>query len=389
MPVRQPKVAGAWRWQAMSDVRTGFLDAIGNTPLIRLRMPSEATGCEIYGKAEFLNPGGSIKDRAALAMINDAERCGKLGPGGVIVEGTAGNVGIGIALVANARGYRSVIVMPDTQSQEKKDMLRLCGADLRLVPAVAYSNPGHYARYSGQLAEELGAFWANQFDNVANREGHYRTTGPEIWQQTDGRIDGFTCAVGSGGTLGGIARALKERNPGIKIALSDPMGPLSQLVHQRRTDDGGRLHHRRDRQVRVTRNLEGTPIDTAYQITDEEALPVLFDLIEHEGLVLGGSSAINIVGAMRLARDLGPGKTIVTILADGGQRYQSKLFNPEFLRKKICPCHAGCASEPPAAGLLPAHARPRAHDFRERAMSLLSASSSLCTARAASRSILR
>jgi len=298
----------------MNGVRTGFLYSIGNTPLIRLRMASEATGCEIYGKAEFLNPGGSIKDRAALAMVNDAERCGKLRPGGVIVEGTAGNVGIGIALVANARGYRSVIVMPDTQSQEKKDMLRLCGADLRLVPAVPYSNPGHYARYSGQLAEELGAFWANQFDNVANREGHYRTTGPEIWEQTAGRIDGFTCAVVSGGTLGGVARALKGELSTEGDSITEGIG-----------------------QVRVTRNLEGTPIDTAYQITDEEALPVLFDLIEHEGLVLGGSSAINIVGAMRLARDLGPGKTIVTILADGGQRYQSKLFNPEFLRKKNLP----------------------------------------------------
>ena len=322
----------------MNGIRTGFLDSIGNTPLIRLRMPSEATGCEIYGKAEFLNPGGSIKDRAALAMVNDAERTGKLRPGGVIVEGTAGNVGIGIALVANARGYRSVIVMPDTQSQEKKDMLRLCGADLRLVPAVPYSNPGHYARYSGQLAEELGAFWANQFDNVANREGHYRTTGPEIWEQTDGRIDGFTCAVGSGGSLGGIARALKERNPGIQIALSDPRGAVlyNWFTKGELTTEGDSITEGIG-QVRVTKNLEGTPIDTAYQITDEEALPVLFDLIEHEGLVLGGSSAINIVGAMRLARDLGPGKIIVTILADGGQRYQSKLFNPEFLRKKNLP----------------------------------------------------
>jgi len=324
--------------QAMNGIRTGFLDSIGNTPLIRLRMASKSTGCEIYGKAEFLNPGGSIKDRAALAMINDAERSGKLAPGGVIVEGTAGNVGIGIALVANARGYRSVIVMPDTQSQEKIDMLRLCGADLRLVPAVPYSNPGHYARYSGQLAEELGAFWANQFDNVANREGHYRTTGPEIWEQTDGRLDGFTCAVGSGGTLGGVARALKERNPSIKIALSDPMGAAlyNWFTKGELTTEGDSITEGIG-QVRVTKNLEGTPIDVAYRITDEEALPILFDLIEHEGLVLGGSSAINIVGAMRLARDLGPGKTIVTILADGGQRYQSKLFNPEFLRKKNLP----------------------------------------------------
>jgi cysteine synthase A len=320
------------------NVRSGFLESIGNTPLIRLRAASDITGCDIYGKAEFLNPGGSIKDRAALAIINDAEQRGQLKPGGVIVEGTAGNVGIGIALVANARGYRSVIVMPDTQSQEKKDMLRLCGADLRLIPAVPYSNSGHYARYSGRLAEELGAFWANQFDNVANRDGHYRTTGPEIWEQTDGKVDGFTCAVGSGGTLGGVARALKERNPGVKIALSDPMGAAlyNWFTRGELTAEGDSITEGIG-QVRVTKNLEGTPIDMAYQITDEEALPVLFDLIEHEGLVLGGSSAINIVGAMRLARDLGPGKTIVTILADGGQRYQSKLFNPDFLRKKNLP----------------------------------------------------
>jgi cysteine synthase len=228
--------------------------------------------------------------------------------------------------------------MPDTQSQEKKDMLRLCGADLRLIPAVPYSDPGHYARYSGRLAEEIGAFWANQFDNVANRDGHYRTTGPEIWEQTDGKVDGFTCAVGSGGTLGGVARALKERNPGVKIALSDPMGAAlySWFTRGELTTEGDSVTEGIG-QVRVTNNLEGTPIDIAYQITDEEALPVLFDLIEYEGLVLGGSSAINIVGAMRLARDLGPGKTIVTILADGGQRYQSKLFNPDFLRKKKLP----------------------------------------------------
>jgi len=320
------------------NVRSGLLEAIGNTPLIRLRRPSDATGCEIYGKAEFLNPGGSIKDRAALAIIDDAERRGQLKPGGVIVEGTAGNVGIGIALVANVRGYRSVIVVPDTQSQEKKDMLRLCGADLRLIPAVPSSNPGHYASYSGRLAKELGAFWANQFDNLANRDGHYRTTGPEIWEQTNGKVDGFTCAVGSGGTLGGVARALKERNPDVKIALSDPMGAAlyNWFTKGELTTEGDSITEGIG-QVRVTKNLDGTPIDMAYQISDEEALPVLFDLIEHEGLILGGSSAINIVGAMRLARDLGPGKTIVTILADGGQRYQSKLFNPDFLREKNLP----------------------------------------------------
>ena len=326
------------------NVRSGFIDSIGNTPLIKLRAASEATGCNIYGKAEFLNPGGSVKDRAALAIIEDAEKSGRLRPGGVIVEGTAGNTGIGIALVANARGYRSVIVMPETQSQEKKDMLRLCGADLRLVPAAPYSNPNNYVRFSGTLAEELaakepaGAVWANQFDNTANRDGHYRTTGPEIWDQTEGKVDGFTCSVGSGGTLAGISRALKERNPDVKIALSDPMGSALFNWHTKgELKAEGNSVTEGIGQGRVTANLEGTQIDMAYQITDEEALPVLFDLIEHEGLVLGGSTAINIVGAMRLARELGPGKTVVTILCDGGSRYQSKLFNPAFLREKNLP----------------------------------------------------
>jgi cysteine synthase A len=326
------------------NVRSGFIDSIGNTPLIKLRAASEATGCNIYGKAEFLNPGGSVKDRAALAIIEDAEKSGRLRPGGVIVEGTAGNTGIGIALVANARGYRSVIVMPETQSQEKKDMLRLCGADLRLVPAAPYSNPNNYVRFSGRLAEELaakepaGAVWANQFDNTANRDGHYRTTGPEIWNQTEGKVDGFTCSVGSGGTLAGISRALKERNPDVKIALSDPMGSALFNWHTKgELKAEGNSVTEGIGQGRVTANLEGTQIDMAYQITDEEALPVLFGLIEHEGLVLGGSTAINIVGAMRLARELGPGKTVVTILCDGGSRYQSKLFNPAFLREKNLP----------------------------------------------------
>ncbi len=326
------------------NVRSGFIDSIGNTPLIKLRAASEATGCDIYGKAEFLNPGGSVKDRAALAMIQDAEKRGELRKGGVVVEGTAGNTGIGIALVANALGYRSVIVMPETQSQEKKDMLRLCGADLRLVPALPYANPGNYVRYSETLAKEIaakepnGAVWANQFDNVANRDGHYRTTGPEIYDETDGKVAGFTCSVGSGGTLAGIAMALKERNPNVRIALSDPMGSAmySWKMKGELKSEGNSVTEGIG-QGRVTKNLEGAPIDTAYQITDEEALPVLFDLIEHEGLVLGGSSAINIVGAMRLARDLGPGKTVVTILADGGSRYQSKLFNPAFLREKKLP----------------------------------------------------
>ncbi len=326
------------------QVRSGFIDSIGNTPLIKLKAASEATGCNIYGKAEFLNPGGSVKDRAALAIIQDAEKRGTLRPGGVVVEGTAGNTGIGIALVANARGYRSVIVMPETQSQEKKDMLRLCGADLRLVPAVPYANPGNYVRYSETLAKEIaakeanGAIWANQFDNVANRDGHYRTTGPEIFDQTDGKVDGFTCSVGSGGTLGGVALALKERNKNVRIALSDPMG--SALYNWKMKGElkaEGNSVTEGIGQGRVTKNLEGVPIDTAFQITDEEALPVLFDLIEHEGLVLGGSTAINVVGAMRLAKELGPGKTVVTILADGGSRYQSKLFNPAFLREKKLP----------------------------------------------------
>ena len=326
------------------NVRSGFIDSIGNTPLIKLKAASAATGCDIYGKAEFLNPGGSVKDRAALAIIEDAEKRGRLRPGGVIVEGTAGNTGIGIALVANARGYRSVIVMPETQSQEKKDMLRLCGADLRLVPALPYANPGNYVRYSGTLAEEMaksepnGAIWANQFDNIANREGHYRTTGPEIWEQTDGKVDGFTCSVGTGGTLGGVARALKERNPNVRIALSDPMGSAFYNWHHKgELKAEGNSITEGIGNSRVTANLEGTPLDTVYQITDEEALPVLFDMVQHEGLVLGGSTAINVVGAIRLAKELGPGKVIVTILADGGQRYQSKLFNPAFLREKDLP----------------------------------------------------
>ena len=326
------------------DMRDGFVGSVGNTPLIKLRRASEATGCTILGKAEFLNPGGSVKDRAALAIIKDAEERGVLRPGGVIVEGTAGNTGIGLALVGNARGYRTVIVLPETQSQEKKDMLLLCGADLRLVPALPYANPGNYVRYSGTLAEEIaktepnGAIWANQFDNTANRDGHYRTTGPEIWEQTEGKVAGFTCSVGSGGTLGGVARALKERNPAIKIALADPMGSaLYSWVTRGELKAEGNSITEGIANGRVTKNLEGTPIDLAYQITDEEALPVLFDLIEHEGLVLGGSTAINIVGAMRLAKDLGPGSIVVTILADGGSRYQSKLFNPEFLRSKNLP----------------------------------------------------
>jgi len=326
------------------DIRNGFIGAIGNTPLIRLEGPSKATGCEVLGKAEFLNPGGSVKDRAALAIVRDAEKRGLLRPGGTIVEGTAGNTGIGLALVGNALGYRTVIVMPETQSQEKKDMLRLIGADLRLVTAVPYSNPDNYVRYSGRLAEELaktepnGVVWANQFDNTANREGHRTTTGPEIWEQTGGKVDAFTCAVGSGGTLAGIAMALKERNPNIRITLADPMGAalFSYYTKGELKSEGSSITEGIG-QGRITANLEQAPIDDALQIPDEEALPIIFDLIKTQGLVLGGSSGINIAAAMRVARDLGPGHTVVTILCDGGQRYQSKLFNPDFLREKNLP----------------------------------------------------
>ncbi len=326
------------------DYRNGFLDAIGNTPLIKLRRASEETGCTILGKAEFLNPGGSVKDRAALGIVRDAIDRGQLRPGGVIVEGTAGNTGIGLALVGNALGFRTVIVMPETQSQEKKDMLRLCGADLRLVPAVPYKDPNNYVRYSGRLAEEIaasepnGAIWANQFDNTANRKAHYETTGPEIWTQTGGRVDGFVCAVGSGGTLAGIHMALKERNPGIRTAIADPLGAAlyNYYKHGELKAEGSSITEGIG-QGRITANLEGITPDFAYQIRDEDALPIIFRLIQEEGLVLGSSSAINIAGAIRLARELGPGHTIVTILCDGGQRYQSKLFNPEFLRSKNLP----------------------------------------------------
>jgi cysteine synthase A len=325
-------------------IRNGFLDSIGHTPLIRLKRASEETGCDIYGKAEFLNPGGSVKDRAALAIIEDAEARGLIEPGGTIVEGTAGNTGIGLALVGNARGYRTVIVMPDTQSQEKKDFLRLVGADLRLVPAAPYSNPGNYVRASEALALELartepnGAVWANQFDNLANREGHRKTTGPEIWADTEGCIDAFTCAVGTGGTLAGIGMALKERNAGVRIVLADPMG--SALFNYYKTGtlkaDGNSITEGIGN-GRITANLSGAPIDDAVQIADKEALPIVFDLVKEEGLVLGGSSGVNIAAAIKVARDLGPGHRIVTILCDGGSRYQSKLFNPDFLKSKDLP----------------------------------------------------
>ncbi|QBR72497.1 cysteine synthase A [Beijerinckiaceae bacterium] len=320
------------------------IEAIGRTPLIKLRHASELTGCTILGKAEFMNPGGSVKDRAAIAIVRDAVKRGVLHPGGLIVEGTAGNTGIGLALVANALGYKTVIVIPDTQSQEKKDLLRLQGAELIEVPAVAYSDPNNYVKLSGRLAERLakefpaGAIWANQFDNVANRQGHFETTGPEIWEQTDGRIDGFTCAVGTGGTLAGVALALKLKNPNIKIAISDPLGAaLYAYYTSGELKSSGSSITEGIGQGRITANLAEAPVDLAYQIPDDEALPILFDLAEHEGLLLGGSSGINVAGAIRLAKDLGPGHVIVTILADSGVRYQSKLFNPEFLRAKNLP----------------------------------------------------
>jgi cysteine synthase len=320
------------------------IEAIGNTPLIRLNKASEETGCEILGKAEFMNPGQSVKDRAALFIIRDAEQRGLLRPGGVIVEGTAGNTGIGLGLVGNALGYRTVIVMPDTQSQEKKDMLRLIGADLRLVPALPYANPGNYVRYSETLANDLaetepnGVIWANQFDNIANREGHAATTGQEIWQQTGGRIDAFTCAVGTGGTLAGVAIALKEKNPEIRITLADPLGSaLYNYYAKGELKAEGNSITEGIGQGRITKNLEGAPIDDALQVTDEEALPLVFDLLKNEGLCLGGSSGINVMAAMKIARDLGPGHTVVTILCDFGTRYQSKLFNPAFLREKNLP----------------------------------------------------
>lgn len=326
------------------DTRDGFIDSIGNTPLIKLRKASELTGCTILGKAEFLNPGGSVKDRAAKYIILDAEERGDLQPGGVIVEGTAGNTGIGLALVGNARGYQTVIVIPETQSQEKKDMLRLCGCDLREVPAVPFKNPKNYVRSAERLAEKLaqseekGVLYANQWDNLSNREGHYRSTGPEIWEQTNGTVDGFSCAIGTGGTLAGIGLFLKERKKDLAIAVADPVGAsmYSYFKHGELKAEGTSITEGIG-QGRITKNIEGAPVDDAFQIPDEEALPILFDLLSEEGLCLGGSSGINIAGAIRLAKQLGPGHTVVTILADYGTRYQSKLYNPTFLREKGLP----------------------------------------------------
>jgi cysteine synthase A len=323
-------------------IRTDLADSIGNTPLIRLKGPSEATGCEILGKAEFMNPGQSVKDRAALWIIRDAVARGTLRPGGTIVEGTAGNTGIGLALVGASMGFRTVIVIPETQSQEKKDMLRLAGAELVEVPAAPYRNPNNYVRYSGRLAERLaqsepnGAIWANQFDNVANRQAHVETTGPEVWEQTGGRVDGFICAVGSGGTIAGVAMALQPK--GVKIGLADPEGAaLYSYYTTGAFESPGSSITEGIGQGRITANLEGFAPDFACRIPDAEALPVVFDLLEHEGLCLGGSSGVNVAGAMRMAREMGPGHTIVTILCDYGTRYQSKLFNPDFLRSKGLP----------------------------------------------------
>lgn len=334
-----------------SVVKSDVLAAIGNTPLIRLKGPSELTGCEILGKAEFMNPGQSVKDRAGLFIIKDAMKKGLLKPGGTVVEGTAGNTGIGLTVVGNALGLKSVIVIPDTQSQEKKDALRLLGAQLIEVPAVPYKDPNNYVKISGRLAEQLaatepnGAIWANQFDNVANKQGHVETTGPEIWQQTKGKVDGFVCSVGTGGTLGGVAVALKSFNPKIVTACADPLGAaiFSWIKTGVLKAEGSSITEGIG-QGRVTKNLEGAPIDDAFQIPDEEALPLIFDLLEHEGLCLGGSTGINVAGAIRLAKLMGPGHTIVTILCDYGTRYQSKLFNPTFLKSKNLPAPHWLAS---------------------------------------------
>ena len=321
------------------NICDGFIGAIGNTPLVRLCGPSEETGCNILGKAEYANPGGSVKDRAALYMVRDAEQRGLLKPGGAIVEGTAGNTGIGIAMVANALGYRSVIVIPNTQSQEKKDMLRLCGAELHEVPAVPYRDEGNYVHVSERLAKQLnksdpnGAIWANQFDNIANRQAHIETTGPEIWQQTNGKVDGFICAVGTGGTLAGTASTLRSLNKNIKIGLADPMGAglFNYYVNGELKAEGSSITEGIG-QGRITKNLEGLEIDMPYQIKDAELLDVTFSLLKNEGFCLGSSSGINVAGAMRMAREMGPGHTIVTILCDSGTRYMSKLYNPKFLK---------------------------------------------------------
>ena len=320
------------------DIKQDVIGAIGNTPLIKLRKASELTGCTILGKAEFMNPGQSVKDRAALFIVRDAIAKGELKPGGTIVEGTAGNTGIGLALVGRAMGFRVVIVIPITQSQEKKDAIRHLGAELVEVPAVPYRNPNNYVKYSGRLAKAMDALWANQFDNLANRQAHIETTAPEIWAQTDGKVDGFACAVGSGGTLAGVSTGLKSRNSKVKIAIADPMGAaLYSYYKTGELKSEGSSITEGIGQGRITANLEGAVIDEAFQIPDSEAIPMAFDLLEHEGLCMGGSTGVNVVGAIRLAKLLGPGKIIVTVLCDYGSRYASKLFNPEFLRSKDLP----------------------------------------------------
>jgi cysteine synthase len=337
----------------LPGVKASVLSAIGATPLIRLRRASEETGCEILGKAEFLNPGQSVKDRAALFIVQDAIRRGELQPGGTIVEGTAGNTGIGLALVANAMSFKTVIVIPETQSKEKKDTLRLMGAALVEVPAVPYKNPNNYVKYSARLAAALaasepqGAIWANQFDNVANRQGHIETTAEEIWAQTGGKVDGFICAVGTGGTLGGVSMGLKAKRPSIAIGVADPMGSAiySYYAHGELKAEGSSITEGIG-QGRITANLQGAQVDKAYQIPDTEALDAAFRLASEEGLCLGGSSGVNVAGAIRLARDLGPGHTIVTVLCDYGMRYQSKMFNPQFLREKNLPVPAWLEAKP-------------------------------------------
>ncbi len=324
--------------------RQSLAEMIGGTPLVLLRKASRETGCTILGKAEFLNPGGSIKDRAALFIIQDAERRGVLKRGGLIVEGTAGNTGIGLALVANARGYRTLIVIPNSQSQEKKDMLKLCGAELMEVPPAPYKEPGNYVRVSERVARELadkelgGVIWANQWDNLANRQAHFEGTGPEIWAQTVGKVDGFVCAIGTGGSLSGISMFLKSQNPAVTIALADPPGAamFDYFTNGELKAEGSSITEGIG-QGRITKNVAGTPVDRAYRVPDSESVQVTFDLLKEEGLCVGGSSGVNVAGAIRLARDLGPGHTIVTLLCDSGARYQSKLFNPEFLRQKNLP----------------------------------------------------
>jgi cysteine synthase A len=341
------------------DYRNGIIEAIGNTPLIKLKRASEETGCTILGKAEFMNPGQSVKDRAALFIIRDALDSGRLQPGGTVVEGTAGNTGIGLALVGNALGLKTVIVIPETQSDEKKEMLRLAGAELIEVPAVPYKNPNNYVKYSGRLAEKLaataphGAIWANQFDNVANRQGHIETTAQEIWKDLDGKVDGFVCAVGTGGTLAGVSMGLKEHNPDVTVAIVDPLGSaLYEFYKHGALKAEGSSITEGIGQGRITANLEGAVIDQAYQVPDAEALPILFNLLSEEGLCLGGSSGINVAGAVRLARDMGPGHTIVTMLCDYGTRYQSRLFNPKFLKEKGLPVPGWLATLEPAAPIV-------------------------------------